>query len=111
MAPLSDRVLPRPAKPEALGSTVERFLYPDLEILVERVLDRQLAEVSEARQGRHAADVGFAHSGAVARSVIRERARHALQGADRVEELAQGVDVFLQAVGHVGLDAEPGPAG
>src|SRR6266567_1216169 len=106
MAPLSDRVLPRPAKPEALGSTVERFLYPDLEILVERVLDGQLAEVSETRQGRHAADIAFAHPGAVARPVIGERARHALQSADRVKKLAQRVDVFLQAVGHIGLDAE-----
>src|SRR2546426_5657066 len=107
-APLSDRVLPRPAKPETSGSTAKRSLDPDLEILIERILDGQLAEVSETRQGRHAAHVGFAHSGAIACPVIGERARHALQGADGVEKLAQRVDVFLQAVGHVGLDAEPG---
>lgn len=56
----------------------------------------------------HPADIGCAHSRSVAGAIMRPRAGHTLEGADRIEKPTQWVDVFFQAVRDIRFDAEPG---
>src|SRR5206468_4851336 len=85
------------------------------EELVERVLDRQLLHVREARFPGERTHASLADDGAEPLAAVGERHRETVQGAHALERLADGVAVLERVVGGVWLgpeeDAVVGEAG
>src|SRR5439155_20466020 len=83
-----------------------RQLRAQYEELVERVLDRQLLHVREAGLPGEGAHAALADDGPEPLAPVRERHGHAVQRADALERLADGMTVLERVVGGVRLGPE-----
>src|SRR6266571_1020088 len=91
-------VLPPGARSEQLRAQYEE--------LVERVLDRQLLHVREAGLPGEGAHAALADDGPEPLAPVRERHGHAVQRAEALERLADGMTVLERVVGGVRLRPE-----